>query len=99
MFPDHPKRHVKVKASIVFPREPVNFLAVKAANPMLTIFGLKVSYEALAFFALFVGSEVVGASKLKSNGIVQLILNAVESLKPFRSEDDKIQKIKDSILK
>ena len=66
---------------------------------MLTILGLKVSYETLAFFALFIGSEVVGASKLKSNGVVQLILNAVESLKPFRSKDDKIQKIKDSILK
>lgn len=66
---------------------------------MLTILGLKVSYETLAFFVLFLGSEVIGASKLKSNGIVQLVLNAVESLKPFRSEDDKIQKIKDSILK
>lgn len=66
---------------------------------MLTILGLKVSYETLAFFALFIGSEVIGSSKLKSNGIVQLILNAVDSLKPFRSEDDKIQKVKDSILK
>jgi hypothetical protein len=66
---------------------------------MLTFLGLKVSYETLAFLALFLASEVVGNSKLKSNSIVQLILNAVESLKPFRSEDDKIQKIKDSVLK
>ena len=66
---------------------------------MLTLFGLKVSYETLAFLALFVASEVVGNSKLKENSIVQLVLNAVNSLKPFRSEDDKIQKIKDSILK
>jgi hypothetical protein len=66
---------------------------------MLTLFGLKVSYETLAFLALFVASEVVGNSKLKENSIVQLLLNAVNSLKPFRSEDDKIQKIKDSILK
>jgi hypothetical protein len=66
---------------------------------MLTILGLKVSYETLAFFALFIGSEVVGNSNLKSNSIVQLILNAVNSLKPFRTEDDKIQKVKDSILK
>lgn len=66
---------------------------------MLTIFGLKVSYETLAFFVLFIGSEVVGASKLKENNIVQLLLNAVNSLKPFRTEDDKISKIKDSILK
>jgi len=66
---------------------------------MLTLFGLKVSYETLAFFALFIASEVVGNSKLKENSIVQLLLNAVNSLKPFRSEDDKIQKVKDSILK
>jgi len=66
---------------------------------MLTLFGLKVSYETLAFLALFVASEVVGNSKLKENSIVQLLFNAVNSLKPFRSEDDKIQKIKDSILK
>ena len=66
---------------------------------MLTILGLKVSYETLAFFVLFIGSEIVVNSNLKSNSIVQLILNAVNSLKPFRSEDDKIQKVKDSILK
>jgi hypothetical protein len=62
---------------------------------MLTFLGLKVSYETLAFLALFVGSEIVGASKLKENGIVQLILNAVNSLKPFRKEDETIQKAKD----
>jgi len=66
---------------------------------MLTFLGLKVSYETLAFLALFLASEVVGNSKLKANSIVQLILNAVNSLKPFRTEDDKIQKVKDSILK
>ena len=66
---------------------------------MLTILGLKVSYETLAFFALFIGSEVVGASKLKENSIVQLLLNAVNSLKPFRKEDDQINKIKDTLLK
>ena len=77
----------------------VNPCAVKAANQMLTFLGLKVSYETLAFLALFLASEVVGNSKLKENSIVQLILNAVNSLKPFRSEDDKIQKVKDSILK
>jgi hypothetical protein len=77
----------------------VNPLAVKAANQMLTFLGLKVSYETLAFIALFLGSEIIGASKLKSNSIVQLFVNAVNSLKPFRSEDDKIQRVKDSILK
>ena len=77
----------------------VNNLAVKAANQMLTILGLKVSYETLAFLALFIGSEVLASSKLMSNSFVQLFVNAVNSLKPFRTEDDKIQKVIDSILK
>ena len=76
-----------------------NFLAVKAVKPMLTFLGLKVSYETLAFLALFLGSEIIGSSKLKENSIVQLLLNAVNSLKPFRTEDDKIAKIKDTLLK
>ena len=66
---------------------------------MLTFFGLKVSYETLAFLALFLGSETIGASKLKENSIVQLLLNAVNSLKPFRTEDDKISKVKDTLFK
>ena len=66
---------------------------------MLTFLGIKVSYETLAFLALFLGSEIIAASKLKENSIVQLLLNAVNSLKPFRSEDDKISKIKDTLLK
>ena len=63
---------------------------------MLTIFGIKVSYEALAFFVLFIGSEVIGNSKLKENSVVQVVLRVVEALKPHRTEDDKIQKIKDT---
>ena len=63
---------------------------------MLTLFGIKVSYEALVFFGLFIGSEIIGASKLKDNSIVQVVLRVVEALKPHRTEDDKIQKIKDS---
>jgi hypothetical protein len=63
---------------------------------MITILGIKVSYEALAFFALFVGSEIIGASKLKENSIVQIILRGVEAIKPHRTEDDKIQRVKDT---
>lgn len=62
---------------------------------MITIFGIKLSYEALAFLALFIGSEIVGASKLKENSFVQIILSGINSLKSLRQEDDKIQKIKD----
>lgn len=64
---------------------------------MITILGIKVSYEALAFFTLFIGSEIVGASKLRENGIVEILLRGVEALKPHRDEDDRIAKIK-SIL-
>ena len=61
---------------------------------MLTIFGVKVSVEALGFFALFLASEVVGESKLKSNSIVRVLSNAVGALKPLRKEDDRLDQIK-----
>ena len=61
---------------------------------MLTIFGIKVSVEALGFFALFIASEVVGESKFKSNSIVRLLANAVGTLKPLRQEDDRLNQIK-----
>ena len=64
---------------------------------MITLLGVKVTYETLAFFALFIGSEVIGASKLKSNGIVQLLLSGVNAMKPLRKEDDQIQRIKDTL--
>jgi hypothetical protein len=61
---------------------------------MLTIFGIKVSIETITFFVLFLASEIIGESKFKSNGIVQLLANAVGALKPLRKEDDKIDQIK-----
>ena len=63
---------------------------------MITLFGLKVSYEAALFFGLFIASELVGLSKYRSNSIVQVFLKAVELLKPLRTEDDKLRRIKDS---
>jgi len=66
---------------------------------MITILGIKVSYEALAFFALFIGSELIGASKLRENSIAQLFVRVVEALKPHRTEDDKIERIKDTFQK
>ena len=63
---------------------------------MITILGIKVSYEALAFFALFIGSEIIGASKLKENSIVQILLRGIEAIKPHRTEDDKIQRVQDT---
>jgi hypothetical protein len=64
---------------------------------MLTILGLKVSWETILFFALFIGSEVVGNSKLKENSLVQIILAGVNALKPLRKEDDKIKQLKDTL--
>lgn len=64
---------------------------------MLTILGLKVSWETLLFFALFLGSEVIGNSKLKQNSVVQLILTGINALKPYRKEDDQLQNLKDTL--
>jgi hypothetical protein len=63
---------------------------------MIELLGIKVTYEALVFLALFLGSEVIGASKLKDNSVVQLILSGINALKPLRKEDDQIQRIKDT---
>ena len=64
---------------------------------MITILGIKFTYESLIFLGLFLGSEVIGASKLKDNSVVQLILSGINALKPLRREDDQIQRIKDTL--
>jgi len=61
---------------------------------MLTILGAKVSIETIAFFALFLTSEVIGNSKLKSNSVVQLLATLVNGLRPIRKEDDQIDAIR-----
>ena len=61
---------------------------------MFTILGIKLSYETLVFLGLFLGSELIGASKLRDNSVVQLILSGINALKPLRREDDQIDKIK-----
>jgi hypothetical protein len=62
---------------------------------MLTIFGAKVSYEAAAFFALFIASEYIGLNKkLRSNSVAQVVVKFARYVAPFRKEDDKIQRIK-----
>ena len=64
---------------------------------MITILGIKLTYETLVFMGLFLASEVIGASKLKDNGIAQLILSGINALKPLRKEDEQIQRIKDTL--
>lgn len=66
---------------------------------MIEFLGIKITYEALAFFALFIGSEAIGASKLKENSVVQMILSGINALKPLRSEDDKLDNIKEVFKK
>ena len=61
---------------------------------MLTILGFKISWEALLFFSLFIGSEVIGLSKFRQNSVAQLFIKGVRILKNFRTEDDKIEEIK-----
>jgi hypothetical protein len=64
---------------------------------MLTFLGIKISYESLAYLSLFLGSEAVGVSKLKSNSLVQLGLSFVSFIKLTRKEDDQLKKIKDAL--
>lgn len=64
---------------------------------MITIFGLKLSYEAAIFFGLFIASEVIGVSKYRSNSLVQVFLKVINLLKPLRTEDDKLRKLRDSL--
>ena len=57
---------------------------------MIEILGVKLSYEALAFFAAFVASEVIRETKLKENSVAALIKSLIDTLKPARREDEKI---------
>lgn len=62
---------------------------------MITVFGAKVSLEALAFFILFLASEYIGLNKkLRSNSVTQFVVRAARLARPFRKEDDKISQIK-----
>jgi len=64
---------------------------------MITIFGLKVTYEVAFFFCLFAASEIIGMSpKFKDNYVFGVVFRVANYLKPFRKEDDTIQKAKNS---
>lgn len=65
---------------------------------MITLLGIKLSYETIVFLGLFLASELIGNSKLASNSVIQLIVGGINALKPLRTEDDRIQRIKE-ILK
>jgi len=62
---------------------------------MITIFGVKVTYETLAFFALFIASEYLGmAKKRKSNSVTQAISMAAAYFSKTRTEDDTVRRIR-----
>jgi len=64
---------------------------------MIELLGIKISAEALVFLSLFVVSEVLPYTRLRSNSIAQFVVQAASTLKPFRSEDDKVARIKAQI--
>jgi hypothetical protein len=60
---------------------------------MITILGVKVSYETLAFFALFIASEYLGLiKKRRSNSVTQAISMAAAYFSKVRTEDDTIRR-------
>ena len=67
---------------------------------MLTILGVKVSYETLAFFALFIASEYLGLTKKRrSNSVTQAISMAAAYFSKARTEDDKIRRLRRAFTK
>ena len=62
---------------------------------MLTILGVKVSYETLAFFILFTASEYLGLTKKrKANTVTQAISMAAAYFSKTRTEDDTVRRIR-----
>ena len=61
---------------------------------MIEILGVKLGYEAIGFLVAFVASEVIGASKLKENSVAQLVKSLIDSLRPARKEDEKVEEVK-----
>jgi hypothetical protein len=62
---------------------------------MITILGIKVSYETLAFFILFITSEYLGMTKKRrSNSVTQAISMASAYFSKTRTEDDTVRRIR-----
>ena len=61
---------------------------------MIEIFGISLAYETIGWIAAFVASEVIGASKLKENGVASLIKTFIDRSKPSRKEDEKVAEIR-----
>jgi hypothetical protein len=62
---------------------------------MITILGVKVSYETLAFFTLFIASEYLGLTKKRrSNSVTQAISMAAAYFGKTRTEDDTVRRFR-----
>ena len=62
---------------------------------MITILGVKVSYETWAFFALFITSEYLGMTKKRrAHSVTQAISMAAAYFSKTRTEDDKIRRFR-----
>jgi len=61
---------------------------------MIEIFGITLAWETLGFVAAFVASEVIGTSKLKENSVAALIKSLIDTLRPSRKEDEKVNAIR-----
>lgn len=60
---------------------------------MITIVGVKVSYETLAFFALFIASEYLGMTKKRrANSVTQVISMLAAYVAKYRTEDDVVRR-------
>ena len=64
---------------------------------MITFLGIQLSYEAAAFLLLFIASEFLAVSPWKDNSLVQFILRIALLVKPMRREDDKLEKIRQTL--
>jgi hypothetical protein len=62
---------------------------------MITILGIKVSYETLTFFILFIASEYLGMTKKRrSNSVTQAISMAAAYFSKTRTEDDTVRRLR-----
>jgi len=62
---------------------------------MITILGIKVSYETLGFFILFIASEYLGMTKKRrSNSVTQAISMAAAYFSKTRTEDDTVRRLR-----
>ena len=61
---------------------------------MIAIFGITLAWATIGFVAAFVASEVIGSSKLKENSVAALAKSLIDTLKPARKEDEKVDAIR-----